>query len=271
MSTAVLGPVITHAPTRPVEVQPHLQQVTRGHCTIVSIWPAPLRTKRNHNGITWYPMPAAPRGSYASLTVYDTQQWINRPREDRMQGELEAKPIPARVVAECLVATWSGDTLGARSGFKPGIGIIAGDEPTAEELAALRSGQSSLFNWLITDAMGKHMSGEGVLISDMHRMAAKEMLDKGAERLPWYPTTDFAAVKNCIACGKQINENAIRCEHCTTMLPDFYLQYGIDPVGDSAVRSFIERIQAAKAIRVEAKVSEPEPEKDPRTAGQPKK
>lgn len=245
MSTAV-APIIAYAPTRPLDVQPNLRQVSRGSCTICSIWPQALQTKRIHNGVTIYKIPAAPRGSYVTYTVYDTQQWINRPREDRYQGDVEPHPIPARTVAECLVATWGGSTLGAKSGNKPGIDIIEGDEPTAKELATLRDGQSAMFHFLITEAMGMHIDGKGVLISDMHRMAAKEMLDKGAERLPWFPVHDFAAVKNCVACGKQINQNALRCEHCTTMLPQFYIEFGLTPENDPAVSDFIARIRASK-------------------------
>lgn len=246
MSTATVAPIVTYAPTRPVEVVPQLQQVSRGHISIISIWPAPLVTKRRHNGITYYNMAAAPRGSYSKLVVYDTQEWVNTPSESKSQGEMGPRAIPALVVAQCLVSTWAGDTLGAKSGHKPGIGFIVGDDPTVAELKALRDTQSALFNWYITDAMGKHMSGEGVNISDTHRLGAREMLDKGAERLPWFPVVDFAAVKDCIACGKQINENALRCEHCTTMLPNFYMDFGIDPVGDPVVKAFMERIRLSK-------------------------
>lgn len=245
MSTAVVipEPIVTYAPTRPIEVMPELQQVSRGHVSIVSIWPAALRAERRHNGITTYQMAAAPRGSYSKLVVYDTQQMVPQPSERSAKPEWSPRPIPAIIIAQDLVSTWGGDTLGARSGYRPGIGMIAGDNPTVEELAALRSTQNALFNWFITDANGKHMSGEGVLISDTHRLAAKEMLDRGAERLAWYPVVDFAAVKDCVACGKQINQNALRCDHCTTMLPDFYMKYEIVPANDPAVASFIERIK----------------------------
>lgn len=259
MSTAVVTPepIVTFAPTRPVEVQPHLQQVSRGYVSIVSIWPAKLKATRRHNGITSYEMAAAPRGSYSKLVVYDTQSWIVGVDESASLSNrktvqtLTPMPIPAAVVAQDLVNWWGGDTLGARSGFKPGIGMIAGDDPTPSELAALQTSQEALFNWFITDAMGKHMQGLGVEISDTHRMAAKYMLDRGAERLPWFPTVEFAAVKDCVACGKQIHQNALRCEHCTTMLPQFYMEYGITPENDPAVSDFIARIKAGKEKTVE--------------------
>lgn len=265
MSTAVLQPIATFAPTRPVEVVPNVHQVSRGRATICSIWPQNLRAQRKHNGLTLYEMPAAPRGSYVTYTVYDTQQWINRPRDDRFQGDVEPMPIPARIVAEDLVSTWGGDTLGARSGYRPGIAVIAGEVPTPEELAAIRAGQSNLFNWLITDANGKHMSGEGVLISDMHRMAAKEMLDKGADRLPWFPVVEFSEVKDCPACGKQTETKAKVCDKCQMNLVDWYLKYNLNLDADPVIKAFVEQ----NNLRPDLKSAESTPT-DPRAAGQPR-
>ena len=256
MSTATIpSPVITHAPTRPLDVQPNLQQVQRNHVTICSIYPQSLSKRVNHNGVTVYSIAGAPRGSYALLHVYDTQQWVRRPHQTDNVWEMLPLPLPARIVADDLVNSWASDTLGARSGFRPGIAVIAGDEPTSQELAALRSTQSALFNWYITDAMGKHIKGEGKEITDIHRLAAKEMLDKGAERLPWFPVVDFEAVKNCPACGKQINQNALRCDHCTTMLPTFYMEFGIVPEGDPVVADFIARIKAQRAAQTEKPIT----------------
>jgi hypothetical protein len=239
-------PIVTHAPTRPMDVLPEVRQTQRMHYTICSIYPAPLRKQVRHNGITIYQMPAAPRGSYTTLRVYDTQEWCARPDPTDGRQHWLPMPIPALIVAQDLVATWAGDTLGKRSGFSPGIGLIQGDKPTPEELSKLRAQQSSLFNWFITDAMGKYMKGLGNEITDIHRLAAKEMLDKGAERLPWYPTTDFAAVKNCVACGKQVNEAALRCDHCTTVLPDWYEANGMDTSADPVIADFIAKRKKSK-------------------------
>lgn len=279
MSTATL-PVVGYAPTRPVDVVPHLQQVARMGRTICSIWPAALRAQRKHNGLTDYNLAAAPRGSYATLTVYDTQQWINIPNDRSYKGSIEPRPIPAEIIANDLVATWGNDTVGARSGYKPGIGIIAGDVPTPDELAALRSGQNNLFNWLITDANGKHMSGEGVNISDMHRMAAKEMLGNGAERLPWFPVIEFALLKECPACGKQTESKAKVCDKCHENIVDWYLKYNLDTTLDPVIDAFVKQnnLKKPQAVTVAAEVvssvaatPEPDTQKDSRAAGQPKK
>ncbi len=234
-----LEPIHSHAPTRPMDVLPEVRQTLRNYMTICSIYPADLRKRVRHNGLTVYEMKAAPRGSYSTLRVYDTQEWCSRPDPTDGHPHWMPMPIPAYVVANDLVATWAGDTLGKRSGYSPGICLLAGDIPTPAELAGLRKGQDALFNWYITDAMGKYLKGLGTEITDIHRLAAKEMLDKGAERLPWYPTMDFADVKMCVACDKQISAKALRCQHCQTVLPDWYEKYGLLVDEDPAVSAFI--------------------------------
>jgi len=232
-------PVVSHAPTRPMDVLPEVRQTLRGYLSIVSIYPDNLQKRVRHNGITLYQLPASPRGAYSLLRVYDTVEWINRP--DPMDGKphFMPMPIPAIVVADDLVATWAGDTLGKRSGFSPGIAVIAGDEPTNNELSDLRVRQNALFDWYIKDAHGKHTRGQTTEITDIHRLAAKQMLDKGAERLPWYPTVIFAAVKDCIACGEQINAKSKVCDKCNTNLVDWYLKYNLDPSHDKVIADFM--------------------------------
>lgn len=253
-----IQPIAQHAPTRPMDILPNIGQVARGHVTICSIYPAPLRARRRHNGITIYEMAAAPRGSYVTYTVYDTQEFIMRPDPTEGKHQLLPMPIPARIIAEDLTASWAGDTLGARSGFRPGIAMIAGDEPTAVELKAMRDSQDSLFDWYIKDGHAKHVK-EPHEITDIHRLAAHEMLGDACESLEWYPKTKFQAVKRCPSCAKQILHDALRCEHCTEKLPQFYLDMEMDdPTDDPVVLAAIQRIRAKRNI------------KDPRVTGQPK-
>ncbi len=247
--TSFIDSRITHAPTRPVDVTPQARQTWRGHVSIVSIYPGNLHKRVRHNGITIYQLPAAPRGSYSLLRVYDTQEWLSRP--DPANGKLSWMPMPisAQVVADDLVATWANDTLGKRSGFSPGIGIIAGDDPTDKELADLRFSQSALFDWYIKDAHGKHTRGQTTEITDVHRLAAREMLDKGAERLAWFPTTIFAAVKECIACGQQIDAKSKVCDKCGTNLIDWYKKYNLSTDDDPVIAAFVNKINGAKPFK----------------------
>lgn len=231
-----------HAPTRPMDVLPEIRQVARNYCTICSIYPGALRKRVRHNGLTIYEIPAAVRGSFVTYQVYDTQEWCSRPDPTNGNQHWMPMPIPARVVAEDLVATWAGDTLGKKSGFTPGITIIAGDQPTKAELKSLRDGQTALFDWYVKDAHGKHTRGQSNEITDVHRLAARELLDKGVERLPWYPNTMFADVKDCVACGKQIEAKSKVCDKCQTNLVDWYTKYKLNADDDPVVRDFMAKI-----------------------------
>lgn len=251
LKSGSIEPLVTFAPTKPMDVQPSLIAL-RGQVSIVSIYPAALHRRIRHNGLTDYHILAAPRGSYSKLVVYDTQEWMNRVSESTGKPEWLPAPIPALLVAQSLVQAWARNTLGNKSGFAPGVGIIAGDIPTQEELSSLREGQTNLFQWYILDGSAKHHRGEHTEITDIHRLAAREMLDKGAERLPWFPKIDFAEVKDCLACGKQIETRAKVCPDCSTNLVDWYLKYSLDPStyplpnGDPIIAAFIRQISPAK-------------------------
>jgi hypothetical protein len=153
------------------------------------------------------------------------------------------------VVAVSLKELWGSHTLNNKSGFAPGVDIIRGDTPTLEELSALRESQTAMFQWMILDANGKHLRGESTEITNLHRAAAKELLDKGAERLPWYPKIEYAAVKDCLACGKQIESRAKVCSECKINLVDWYLKYELDPTGDPVIAEFIYMLEQNKAQR----------------------
>ncbi len=239
-------PRISHAPTRPVDVRPEIRQTYRAERSIVSIYPGNLYKRVRHNGITIYQLPAAPRGSYSLLRVYDTQEWCSRPDPTDGKQHWMPMPISAKVVADDLVCTWANDTLGKRSGFAPGIALIEGSEPTDDELAALRASQSALFDWYIKDAHGKHTRGQTTEITDIHRLAAREMLDKGAERLAWFPTTIFAAVKECIACGQQIDAKSKVCDKCNTNLIDWYKKYNLSTDDDPVIAAFMTRLNSGR-------------------------
>lgn len=257
-------PIVTFAPTKPLDVQPGLIAL-RGHVCLVSIYPAPLHRRIRHNGLTDYHMEAAPRGSYSKLVVYDTQEWMNRVSESTGKPEWIPAPIPAIEVAKSLVQAWARNTLGNKSGFAPGVGIIAGDEPTPEELGSLRSTQTNLFQWYILDGSSKHHAGQHTEITDIHRLAARELLDRGAERLPWFPKIDFAEVKDCLACGKQIEARAKVCPDCSTNLVDWYIKYSLDPDtyplpnGDPIIAAFIRQISPAKQEVKETNVKSTKP------------
>jgi hypothetical protein len=222
------------------------------------MYPGRLSKQIRHNGTTEYVLEPAPRGQYSQLVVYDTQQWMRFASERGPKyDQWGAGPIPAHIVAQDLVQTWAGAILKPKNGtaYTIAVGIIAGKSPTKDERDKLMAGQVALFNLFIQEANSLHIAGKGVDITDLHRTSAKYLLDQGAESLPWYPKIDFSEVKVCIACGKKIYRIALRCEHCTTFLPQLYLDWGISPESDEAVKNFM--LQAR-------------PGADPRAAGRPR-
>lgn len=262
MSTATVAPLINHAPTKPLDSLPQEMWTARKGVTIVSVYPGDLRKQCRHNGTVEYHIPAAPRGGYSQYTVYDTGQWVRfaserGPKYDQWSNA----PIPAIIVATDLVQTWAGSVLKPKNGaaYTIGVGVIKEDKPAPEEVSALRNTQHELFNLFIQEANSLHIAGKGVDITDLHRTSARYLLDQGAENLPWFPKIDFAEVKTCIACSKKIYKTALRCEHCTTFLPELYIQWGLAPEGDEAVRNFLAQAKPRQQTEI-----------DPRTAGKPK-
>lgn len=242
-----IQPIIAYAATRPLDVLPESLQATRKGVTIASVYPGTLRKQLRHNGTTEYVLEGPPRGTHSQLTVYDTQQWIRfaseqGPRYDQMAPG----PIPAMVVAQDLVQTWAGAILKPKNAQSTiGVGIIRGETPSTEELTILHAGQNSMFNLFIQEANSLHIAGKGIDITDIHRTAAKYLLDQGAENLPWFPKIDFAEVKTCIACRKKIYAEAIRCEHCNTFLPQLYMDWGMY-CDDKAVSDFLAKAKPPK-------------------------
>lgn len=219
--------------------------------TIYSVFPVKTEGKELSwvSGFKMYTMDAAPRDGYSKLVIEDAIQWIrdmSSVGDDNQQGSMAPAPVSAAIRADNLVTFWTSNTLGAKSGYAPGIGVFNGFEGSVEFkdfLATLRTSQEAFFRWLVQDASDKHTKGEAHNISDLHRQAAKWLLDKGAERLPWYPKIEFADVKNCVACDAQIAAKAKKCQECSTDLVDYYTTKFMDPSGDPVIAAEIARIK----------------------------
>ncbi len=246
--TPSLEPIITHAPTRPLDVLPTAYENNRKGVAVVSVYPGDLRKQCRHNGTTTYEIPKPPRGQYSQLFVYDTQQWVRMASEQGPRyDQWVPGPIPARIVAESLVQEWAGNIIRPRKCTSTiGVGIIKDDSPTVEELTRLHAGQNNMFNAFIQEANSFYIAGKALDITDIHRTSAFYLLDQGAENLAWYPKIDFSEVKVCIACGNKIKALALRCQHCTTFLPQIYMDYGLVAVEDKAVAEFLSKVKMPK-------------------------
>ncbi len=250
--------------------------------TILSIFPIALEAVRRHNGMIPYQHPAVsrdgilvrtynpevlantnrvPEGTklfsdesrpseatkgYALIRVCDTFTWARDFTQDKER--FFPHPVPARDVAEDLHRAWASDAIEADGNAGPGMTVIAGDEPTADELEFVREKQTTYFRRLVVDGHTMHSRGQLKDISDLHRAGATWM---GANNLPWLPKLEQVQMKPCPACANEIRAMAVVCQFCNQNLPDFYLKYGIvpDPLVDAAVVGVlanIEKLAAAK-------------------------
>ncbi len=176
---------------------------------------------------------------YALIRVFDTFVWTRDFTQDA--EHFLPHPVTAWQVARDLVNLWSSDALSGDGGSKPGIRMIAGTEPTSEELREIRDMQTRYFRTLVNDGHSLFSKGQVKDISDLHRSAAKWL---GANNLPWLPKIEQVMVKKCVACGNEIRSEALRCEKCNVDLPDFYRKYQIevDALLDPAVFALMARM-----------------------------
>lgn len=253
--------------------------MTASSALLVSIFPIEVECPRLHNGFVNYMHPAARKDTiitrtfnteilstlgrspdnpafwaderrtvelgsgYTLLRVWDTFIWTRDFTQE--QERYIPHPIAALNVAQDLVRHWTSDVIRPAAAFGPGMKVIKTDKPTPDDLAELHQVQEGYFRSLITDAHNKHARGEMKDISELHRSAAKWM---GANNLPWVPRIEEVTMKTCAACNNEIRALALRCEHCSVDLPDFYRKYGIeaDPVNDAAVYAVLQRLATTK-------------------------
>lgn len=236
-------------------VYPVRMAARRRHATIIE-------RPKNRDGSTPYPthgltcdteyaLEAAPRDGYSVLAVFDALQPMTGWSQDGpKENTLTPGHIPVDVVANDLVNAWSSQTIVSKHGYKPGIGLIAGELPTEAELARLREQQRAFFEFLVQDANDKHLLGETKNITNIHRSSAHWLLGEAAQQLAWYPKMEQRSVKDCPRCAKQILSAALGCEHCSLDLVGWYERYThLKP--DAAVALFMAAIPKEVAGRSE--------------------
>ncbi len=248
------APIINRAPTEPFA--PTVKQ--RTEMRICSVYPVRKTAIRRHSTIkrlahnkpdgspaygltcdTEYVIEAAPRDGYSILAVFDALQAMTGWSQDGpKENTLSPGHIPVDVVANDLVNTWAAQTIASKDGYKPGIGIIAGELPTEEELAKLREQQRAFFEFLVQCANDMHIGQESKNITNIHRHSAHWLLGEAAQQLPWYPKMEQRSVKNCPRCARQILSAALGCEHCSLDLIAWYERFThLTP--DPAVAQFL--------------------------------
>jgi len=223
-----------------------------GKVVICSVYPHPKEKEYLHAGrAVKYTLAAAPANGFSICTCYDTFALThNFDREDESDPAYVARPIPARTIAENLVREWAGDiaTPDGAEGATIGIGIVQDDPPTPAELEYLRFQQNTYDLATVKEADGFWViPAHQNKIGSRHRRSL-EHLNLDPEGHPWYIDTKKGPKKSCPACAKPIEQLALKCEHCQTNLPLFYLEMGLEPpTTDSFVAKVYARLKAAKS------------------------
>lgn len=212
------------------------------NATIVSVYPKDLITRefKHGGGLRRYPLAAAPPDGYSKLVLSPTWTTLIDTSEDAAQsGSIQYKKvlIPARGdkgYARLIIKDLAGDAYSAQSGFTIGVGVIAGDDPTDQELSALRNGQRKMWEWLVRMADQWYNSGQDSQrkrISHPHQEAWQFLGSPDPGKHPWTISSfSHSDTKSCPACGDVIKSVARVCRHCSKDLVEFYLSHPHVPV-----------------------------------------
>lgn len=200
--------------------------------------------------------PADPDKGYSVLEIQP--YWVEL--LDRMHsgpGEpgmmiREESPLP---LAQELVSGWR-STLAAESGFGPGIGIIAGIRPTAEELADLRAQHVAWCRYLVNQAdMFWAVPENRKRIGDEHRGAAVFLKLQNSPDHAWVRNLTPDSHKDCLFCGEAMKSTARGCGQCGKDQAAYALEIGLtdrDVRHDAFLAAEVARMRKAKPKGVAA-------------------
>jgi len=194
--------------------------------TIASVYPIECKAIRDYGftrdgGMTEFVLPAAKKGEYTTLKICDMFQRIQDIDAMTASGRNANKEffVEVSTLAADLHTHWAVQRMGTGNGFRPGIMIIAGDEPTAEELASMNAIQKGYFEGLFLEGQAYAEKHDFKQINEIHRAAAvwlgldaKWVANIGEQHVGW---------KECTACFEKINALATICKVCRSPQPEF--------------------------------------------------
>lgn len=189
---------------------------TSGSRLILSVFPMTQSQDLMHEGIKRYTLDAAERNSYVTLLVEDTYAVCRNLHADGV--EFYSAPVPASVVAQNLVKSWSTGLIGTTDDLGPGILVCKDLDVTDAEITTANGRQAEYFRFLINEADAKQLQGKANEITDIHRLAANWM---GAHDRAWYKPIEHVEMVQCAACGEEIRSSAKICRWCHTHIGEF--------------------------------------------------
>lgn len=194
--------------------------------TICSVFPRPMVAARNYNpavsgGRSIFRINAAPKGEYRTMTISDCWELIQSDRSQIGAPAYDPRMVLVQDIANCLLNEWAVNIAGTRSGQRPGIKVIAGPEPTEEELADLNAMQSAYFDGLINEGVAFAAQHDWRSIGGLHRDAARwRGVDQSEEKYKWVNALgEQSEKKECHWCAEKILARAKFCRYCQKEQP----------------------------------------------------
>ncbi len=200
--------------------------------TICSVFFQPVSAKRDYRPFdgsggytnTMFSIGACKRGEHKTLTVQNHFQ-----RTYIGDGVYNDIPVYAEDLngvdglASDLVKQWATHVIGGEIGG-PGIGIIAGEVPTPEEIQVLLDRQTPWCEFRCDQAEVDWLAGRKNNI-DSNQRGCAVWLGK-QDDYEWVSARGTTRNKPCPMCTKPILAQAVTCEHCHNVV-DFerYQQY----------------------------------------------
>jgi hypothetical protein len=228
-----------------------------GFRTLISVSPVEYRKQYLYHRMPTYVMPAAPKGGYAKMRVWDHQVWLRNlmtvDPENNNPGEMELASMDAANVALDFYNYCIGGNLGAKEGQHPGVVLCAGDEPTEAEIATAFSTHTAYARWCVNDGQRLAMSNEHHNITDEHRRQAEWL---GVD-VTWKTKMERVDTKDCVACGGKIPANVLVCRHCQRNLVEFCEEMEVSAGSDEVLAAVLESRKAKRAAQ--PVTAEPQP------------
>jgi hypothetical protein len=194
--------------------------------TICSVHFEPKTERFMHSRRRTFFMPAAKKGSYSLLDVYDSQQAVrNTSDPEADSASFIAMPVPVETIANSLVSSWAGSFIGVMGRNRPGIDRIEGDKPTDKELARLNKWEEALCRAAVEEADKIEKGTQKGIITDFHRKAL-EWLD--SEKRTWYRPIELGHTKVSVVSGNRIPMAAL-ADNGEDLI-EYYVKYDLEPL-----------------------------------------